>query len=224
MGLHLLGGIIGNLARRRDRHSPFALKPGEDVPELVNRINCEWMAAARRISPRVLIDLIALTGPQLADYFTTLDLEALGEPVTWAGPGRAPVWLDVAREYTEWWHHQQHIRDAVGQPGLDSARYLVPTLATFAHALPVAFQDVSVKVGTTAVLSVPDIGDWTVRRVGHGWRLYEGAAPKPTARAVVNGEHAWRLFTRGLPPERAGANLEGDEALAARLLRAEAIL
>jgi len=135
-----------------------------------------------------------------------------------------PVWLDVAREYTEWWHHQQHIRDAVGQPGLDSARYLVPTLATFAHALPVAFQDVPMKVGTTAVLSVPDIGDWTVRRVGHGWRLYEGAAPKPTARAVVNGEHAWRLFTRGLPPERAGANLEGDEALAARLLRAEAIL
>ena len=36
--------------------------------------------------------------------------------VNWAGPEPAPIWLDPAREYTERWVHQQHIRDAVRNP------------------------------------------------------------------------------------------------------------
>jgi hypothetical protein len=45
-----------------------------------------------------------------------LDLDALGEPVSWAGPDPAPLWLDCARDFTEYWVHQQQIRDATGRP------------------------------------------------------------------------------------------------------------
>lgn len=31
------------------------------------------------------------------------------------------MWLDAAREYTEFWVHQQQIRDATGRPGADGA-------------------------------------------------------------------------------------------------------
>ena len=226
VALHLLGGQVGNLSRRRDGFTGLAFRPGEELPAFVNRINDEWMQAARRISPRVTRDLLAATGPAVAAYFGSLDGAALGQPVSWAGPEPAPVWLDVAREYTEWWHHQQHIRDAVGRPGFADRRYLGPTLATFAHALPVSFDGVDAAVGTTATLTVAGeaSGDWTVRRVGHAWRLYEGAPVAPTARATVEAEAAWRLFTRGLAPEQAGATLEGDLALARRLLSTVSIL
>jgi hypothetical protein len=43
---------------------------------------------------------------------------AMGEPVTWAGPEPAPIWLDIAREYTERWLHQAQVRDATRNPPL----------------------------------------------------------------------------------------------------------
>ncbi len=54
----------------------------------------------------------AQTGEQTNAYFQRVDPFAMGGPVSWAGPEPAPVWLDVAREFTERWHHQQHIRAA----------------------------------------------------------------------------------------------------------------
>ena len=44
--------------------------------------------------------------------------------VAWAGEDKSAHWFDVAREYTEKWHHQQQIRDAVGRPDLASRRHL----------------------------------------------------------------------------------------------------
>ena len=64
------------------------------------------MKATARISPKLLIDLLELTGEQFYDFVQTLDQMATGGVVSWAGPGPAPVWLDTAREYTERWVHQ----------------------------------------------------------------------------------------------------------------------
>lgn len=75
--------------------------------DLVNRLNQEWVVAARRMSPRLLRELLALIGPQVESYFSSLDVEAIGSPVSWAGPDPAPVWFDIAREFTERRHHQQ---------------------------------------------------------------------------------------------------------------------
>src|ERR1700754_3375876 len=113
---HLLGGDIGILARKRDGFA-FSGSPIIDWRELVvliNELNDSWVKATRRLSPRVLCDFLRFVGEQTNAYFATLDPEAFGDPVDWAGPEPAPVWLDLAREYTERWHHQQQIRDAVG--------------------------------------------------------------------------------------------------------------
>jgi hypothetical protein len=56
--------------------------------------------ATRRISPRLLVELLTLTGPQVTAYFQSRDPFVLGEAVSWAGDAPAPVWLDVAREYS----------------------------------------------------------------------------------------------------------------------------
>jgi len=64
------------------------------------------------------------------------------------GAGPASVWLDVAREYTERWVHQQHIRDAAGVPGQVEAHYVGPVIATFMHALPAALAEARRPAGT----------------------------------------------------------------------------
>jgi hypothetical protein len=79
----------------------------------------------------------------------------LGEAVSWAAPGvPAPAWLDVAREYTEYWVHQQQVRDAVGRPGACSERLMAPVIDTFVRAVPYALRKLSPAPGTTVQIGV----------------------------------------------------------------------
>jgi len=84
----------------------------------VNQWNQEWTLAARRMSPRLLRELMACTAPEVEAHFVVADPEAMGVPVSWAGPDPAPAWLDIAREFTERWRRQQQIRGATALPPL----------------------------------------------------------------------------------------------------------
>ncbi len=225
---HILGSDLANLSRRRDGYQGDAPAPGQDLVSFLNGSNDIWMHAARRLSPRVVYDLLAAAGPPLFDYFASLDLLALGAPVSWAGPAPAPVWLDVARQYTERWHHQQHIRDAVGQPGQTDPRFLHPVLATFAYALPAALHDTDAPVGTIAHFHVHGEagGDWSVERQPNGWQLYTGVPATAAARVDLDQDRAWRLYTKGISPQEAqgAATFSADYHLGRRLLDAVAII
>ena len=180
------------------------------------------------MSPRVLRGWLEVSGAQVSDYFGSLDPHATGDVVSWAGPEPAPVWLDLAREYTERWHHQQHIRDAVGKPGLKEPRFFAPVLGTFVRALPVTYRDATAEEGTVVVVTITGRsgGRWALRRERHAWALYVAASTRPSAEVVIDEETAWRLFTKGFHREQAlsQAELIGDKALASRALDAVAII
>ncbi len=230
IALHLLSGDIGILSRRRDAFTPAGppIESWSDLVALINRLNEAWTAATRRLSPRVLCDLLAWAGPQVEEYFGTLDPLAIGVPVNWAGAEPAPNWLDLAREYTERWHHQQQIRDAVGRPGLKQRRFFAPVLEAFVRALPRTYRDVPAADGTTVQLAITGQagGEWFLVREGSSWSLYVQGAPHPAARVTLDGDDAWRLFTKGLRTEeaRARAVLAGDPRLAGKMLETIAIL
>ena len=225
---HILGGDLANLSRRRDGYQGDAPAPGQDLVSFLNNSNDTWMRAARWLSPRVVCDRLAAAGPPLFAYFASLDRLAVGAPVSWAGPAPAPIWLDVAREYTERWHHQQHIREAVGQPGQTEPRFLHPVLATFAYALPVALHDADAPMGTIVHLHIDGQagGDWFVRRERNGWQLYLGAPTTAAARVDLDQDRAWRLYTKGIAPweVQAAVTFAGDQHLGRRLLDAVAII
>jgi uncharacterized protein (TIGR03083 family) len=225
---HILGGDLANLSRRRDEYARDAPAPDQDLVIFLNDSNDTWMRAARRLSPRLVCDLLREVGPPLFAYFASLDLMAIGAPVFWAGPRPAPVWLDLAREFTERWHHQQHIREAVAQPGQTEARFMFPVLATFAFALPVALRDADVALGTIVHLHVEGAGggDWSVQRNEHGWRLYLGRPTAAAAHVTVDQADAWRLYTKGLAPAQAqaAATITGAQNLGQHLLDAVAII
>lgn len=131
--LHLVGGDIGVLSRKRDGHSlpNDSISNWHELVAFINGLNRTWVEATRRMSSRVLCDLLAHTGPRAEAYFMSLDPFAPGDSVEWAGPEPQPQWLDIAREYTERWHHQQQIRDATGRPALYEPRLSAPVLDTF---------------------------------------------------------------------------------------------
>ena len=228
VALHLWGNDLGRLSRGRDGFSGAAPEEGESLVAFINRLNESWVRATRRLSPRVLRDHLRLSGEQTFAFFASLDPTALGEPVSWAGPEPAPTWLDLAREYTERWHHQQHIRNTVGAAGLTERRFLAPVLATFVHALPHTFRAVVAPPGTAVHLHIDGEsgGDWSVARERGGWVLYSGAPAEPAARLTIDQTIAWRVFTKGLSPADAErqATLEGDRRLARRVLEAVAII
>ncbi len=225
---HLLGDDLGRLSRQRDGFRASEPAPGEPLVDFINRRNEEWVQAMRRLSPRVLVDLLASSGEPVVDLFRSLDPYAVGGAVSWAGPEPAPVRLDIAREYTERWHHHQQIRDAVGAPLLTDPRFLSPVLATFVRSLPHAFRDVEAPDGASVHLTITggSRGDWAVVRQDGRWTLYAGTPEEPTAAVEIDEDRAWRLFTKGLSAEEAerSARTEGDRRLADQVLRAVAII
>ncbi len=227
---HLLADDLGRLSRGRDAHSLSWIEP-ESWETLVKAINAQnelWVSAMRRLSPRIITEMLRSSGEQSLAYFETLDPDEMGAPVDWAGPEPAPLWLDLAREYTERWAHQQQIRDAIGRPGLKDKRMFAPVLDTYARALPHAYRDVLAPEGTHVRLRISGEagGSWSLMRHHDRWGLYAGVGSEPHASATLDQEEAWRLFTKGITAEaaRAWCVFEGDAALAARALDAVAVI
>ena len=232
VALHLLGDDIGLLSRRRDSvaSADASSKPGgfQELVASLDRLNQSWVEATRRISPRLLCELLAFTGEATWRYLASLDPLAVEGRVSWVGPDPVPNWLDMAREYTERWTHQQQIRDAVGVPGLKEPAFITPVLATFVHALPRAFAGAPAAAGTTVevVLAGEAGGCWVLTRTPHGWELGAGPAAAPRARVALEVETAWRLWSKGIRPDaaRAAVSISGDRALGLPVLDAVAII
>jgi uncharacterized protein (TIGR03083 family) len=230
---HLLDGDLRKLAAYRDGHlvppdAPIA--SAADLARFVNALNASGVAFAARLSPRLLVDLLAATGEWAADLVGALPPHAPSLfPVSWAGEGASEQWMDTGREYTERWHHQMQIRDAVGAPPvLLEPRWLDPLLDLSVRALPHGYAAVDAPDGARVGFAVDgdDAWAWTVAREGGGWTLRAGADPAAAARVRATPDAGWRLLYNALPdPARApGVTVEGDAALAAPLLRTRSVI
>ena len=229
VALHVLGDDIGLLSRRRDG---FILRDSfdgwDDLVRFINQSNQLWVEAARRMSTTMLCTLLRFTGAMIDDYFTGLDPHQTGGPVSWAGEGPAPVWLDIAREYTEFWMHHQHICDAVDITSLKDRRHFHPVLDAFIRALPHSYRDHSAPPGTVVVLTLTGeaADSWYLLREDDRWTLYAQVDQPPTCTVTLPDQVAWKLFTKGLSPNQARkqAVIEGDPALAQPLLHMVSVI
>jgi uncharacterized protein (TIGR03083 family) len=213
---HLLDTGLRRLSMHRDGYEP-PLPPdafANGISGFVNGMNAGGVAVLRRLSPELLIDMHARYGPEMAEFFETLDPFGPAKwGVSWAGEEGSQNWFDVARELTERWHHQQQIRDAVGRPPLYET-YLAPVLDTFVRAMPYTYRDVT---AGPVVLRI-DEATWSLV----DGRLYSGTAPSPAVTVTLTGDAAWRLFTRQKIEPR--ATIEGEAKLAEPLLKMTSIV
>jgi uncharacterized protein (TIGR03083 family) len=228
---HLLGGSLGRLSEKEDRPSQ-AEKNEVSFKELVRLIDQEneaWVKAARRISPSLLIEFLDIADAALYMYFKTLPMDGIARtPVCWAGEIESPNWMDIAREYTEKWLHQQHIRQAVGKPLLSSRKWLFPVLDTFMRALPFTYRNVESEEGTCVTVRIEGEagGEWYLRQQEGKWQLYSGEALGAASRVEMSQDLAWRLFTKGISVDaaRSQVRIEGDWRLGERVLQMVSIM
>jgi uncharacterized protein (TIGR03083 family) len=219
---HMLDGDLRKLSVTRDGYlaSPDReIGSHSDLVAYLNRLNEQFVSASRRLSPQVLIDLLAFTGPKVHAALAALDANASSAyPVAWAGEDRSANWFDIGREYTERWHHQQQIRDAVGAPPLTSREWLHPVLDIFMRALPFQYRDVRSPGGgeVSVTISGQAGGTWSLVCQPGGWQLFEGHAASPRSLIIISQDDAWRLFTKGMHGEVAASRaiVEGDPDLA----------
>jgi uncharacterized protein (TIGR03083 family) len=231
LAAHLLGDDIGILNMRDHPEQWLPQKEQiewDDLVALINGLNQAWVETTRRISAPVLIDFLKLTGEQTYQHFKKLDPYSLGRPVSWAGPEPAPVWLDIAREYTERWVHQQQIREALQQPVLTEPAFLSPVLSTFMRAIPHTFQPVDLPSTTAININIQGKAGskWCLVKEGHQWHLYQSSADIAVAALSVDQDTAWRMFTNSISEEQAVQKcvFSGDQALGLLVLDAVAII
>jgi len=229
---HLLDGNLRGLSLARDGHwlaPDREINSYQDLVAYLNQLNADWTRATRRLSPRVLTGLLQTTGREYAEYLATLDPHADAIfPVAWAGESTSPNWFHVAREYTEKWHHQQQIREAVGREGIMTRKLFYPFVATLMRGLPHAYRHTTAPAGTTVRVVVDEGigGTWFVVRGEDRWQLAGTPPGAVQAALVVPPGMAWQLYTKGMTPEAALARVrtEGDEALARVALSLVAVM
>jgi hypothetical protein len=138
------------------------------------------------------------------------------------------VWFDLAREFTERWHHQQQILDATGEPSLYDPFFLSPVLDTFVRALPHNFRYAAAHDGTVVRFEISGSagGVWFLVRIGGAWELGLSSETEPAADVVVPQDTAWRMFTKGIDRKgaRALAVIRGDDALVSPIFRTVSII
>lgn len=230
---HLLDTTLRRLSFHRDAMTPpppaAPIASERDFVAFINGLNSTWVAAAQRLSPRVLTGLYERAAGEAADFFESqpLDGPALF-PVSWAGESASASWFDIGREFTELWHHQQQVRMALGADSLPDPRYLHAVLALAMRGLPHAYREVDAAAGETVVIDVAGRagGEWTLVREGDRWTLAEGAPDGETTRVRLDQDAAWRLLFNALPETEArrAARVAGREELAAPLLRARSVI
>jgi uncharacterized protein (TIGR03083 family) len=230
---HLLDGDCRKLTFHRDGVAlPPPDNPITDHASLVahlDALNADWVKAARRIGPKLLVEMLERTGVEVAAFVEGLDMQARALfSVAWAGEDVSLNWMDTGREYTERWHHQQQIREAVGAPPLTRREWLHPVLDVSMWALPFAYRDVEAPEGQAVAFRVMGQagGNWSVRREAGKWRLFTGETEQPACRVIVDADTAWRIFFKAITPEEAAARvrIEGEARLGQPFLGTLAVM
>lgn len=228
---HITHDHLRRLSGLRDRHVSGGFETGEDLPAFLTRVNQEFVDAARRWSPVVLMDLLAHLGPQLDDVWSGLDLNSTAAvDVWWAEPGvPAPTWLDVARELSELWIHQQQVRDAVHRAGPDSDELVGAIVDTLIRGLPLTLSTYPATPGTRVRMQVTGQASrtWLAHRDQERWLLQRADEDTESDATVqLSADTLWRLGSRGISPQVAAtrAAIDGDPQLGHAALRLLAVI
>src|SRR5262249_33980965 len=125
-------------------------------------------------------------------------------PVAWAGEEESRNWMDIGREYTEWWHHQMQIRDAVGAPLLLDAKWFEPLI------------EISVR-------AIRPTAPTTLEIDAYRFSFGDGA---PVVTIRTDRDTAWRMLFNALSREEITARVTiiGDTKAAEAVIKARSVM
>jgi hypothetical protein len=223
---HLLDGNNRQISLKRDG---WTVEPDVEINsygqliDYLNRFNADWVKAAWRMSPGLLIEQLEKTNEEVYSVFKKLD--PFGQSiysVGWAGESVSYNWFDIAREYTERWLHQQQIRHAVGDTGIITKELYHPCLHIFMQAWPFACANADAPEGSMlkTVITGEGGGEWFLVKEKKGWKFSETGTNTLAAETTIDGNTAWILFSKSVRKENIPGkySIKGDQQLGERVL------
>jgi hypothetical protein len=226
---HLIDGSLRNLSIQRDSFLDDTNVPNinsyKDLVDYIQKLNKDWMIVSRRLSPAILIDLLEYADKQFYDFLKSKNPNDKAIfSVAWAGETESENWFDVAREYTEKWHHQMQIRLALDKPILLDTEYLEPLYDTFMIALPHLYRDYTnydngtkIKISLTGNLSK----SWVIERQTDKWDFVDSESVDIHTSIEVPDDIARIIFTntdRNKEKYRTKIKIIGDNSIGLKLL------
>lgn len=231
---HLADGSLRRISMQRDHffvEHKLNLNQLDTLVEYIQQLNREWIVAMRRVSPRLLVEMIKKYDKEVFELFSSLkpDDNAM-LPVAWAFQQSSPNWFDIAREYTERWHHQMQMRLATGRPLLMSERFLKPVYETFLLALPAHLNN-CYSPTDDQLLVVELFGEIQLRnrlQFKNGrWDFCETDSNMAKTIVRIPASIGWMLFTntdRNIDNHLDVIKIEGDRELAKCVLSMKTVL
>lgn len=233
VALHLLDGNLRSLSMLRDNHfeqTTEDLSTYKNLVTYLNTLNAEWIKATRRLSPKIIIELLENSGKEYCDYLQSLNpFDDAIFSVAWAGESTSKNWFHIAREYTEKWHHQQQIRSAISSDKLLlEKKWYYPYLSTSMRGLPFLYQNIKADHNDAIKISVGDDDSmhWFLYFKNDTWLLTESHIEDPTTIIKIKADVAWKVFTKGMTKELAleKSEISGDHFLGRNFFNLTAVM
>jgi len=228
---HLLDGSLRRLSMCRDNYQVNGPKidSNEDLVKYVQELNKVWIGATQRLSPIILISFLEFSERWVYEYFKTLNPSDKAKfPVTWAGEFESQNWFDIAREYTEKWHHQMQIRLAVNKPGINSKNLFYPVIDTFMRGLPHVYRDTAAELNCGVEIHITGNGGglWFLEKTSTQWQLVKSLKNTPEVKIEMSDDTAWQLFTDSVAKDTAikSISIRGNKTLGDVILNTRTVL
>jgi uncharacterized protein (TIGR03083 family) len=229
---HLLDGNFRRIALHRDNYfqePDWPVDTYQGLLDFLNNLNADWVRAAKRLSPRIITELLETTNDEVYGIFKNLDPFANSRyPVAWAGENQSYNWFDLAREYTERWLHQQQIRDTIGDRSLLTEDLYKPFLEIFMRAMPFTFHDIEAELNTVVQVNISGNGGgtWVLAKKIAGWEFSGQVAPGPDTEVTIDGNAAWKLFSKSIRPYDLNGQVEikGNRTLGEKTLEMVSVM
>jgi len=218
---HLLDVTMRDVSIYRDEFSgnkPANLHSYQDLVAYLNELNAIWVNAFKRVSPAQIIEMLDKANNAQYTELCKLDPQKPAiYSVAWAGEITSTNEFHIAREYTEKYHHQLQIRDAVGKcKDLMTVELFTPFIHTLLRGLPHTYREINSSEGTCINIGISPYGNWQLIKEVKGWRLEVGGSVANSTTSIhFDPETAWKLFTKAITKEEAlkKVSIEGNKEL-----------
>lgn len=231
---HLLDGNVRVISIYRDKffgEAPPEIRSYQDLVDFLNELNGSWVKATKRMSPALLTDLLESTGKEYSRQMAKQDLFADAIfPVSWAGEDISKNWFHIAREYTEKYHHQMQIREAIGVANEIMTKELFhPFIHTLLMGLPHTYRNVEAPENSVVKIEISGEagGEWFLHRKNNRWELKDSfPSGELLSTVILSPDTAWKLFTKGITAEQAGkeATITGAAEIGSTALSMTAVM
>lgn len=218
--LRKLTSIYSGIETNNSRQIEFRM-----LVQQINERNENWVSLLRSLHSKLLVSIIDNYYCLLIQEFIKMDPKANAKhAVAWAGDTKSENWFDIAREYTELWHHSMQIADSLDEISFLDDIYFTPFIETCFLALPFHYRNVKEENFKLLIeIDGMDPGKYSFIKQNSKYTIEKMVDPEDTlphdSNVQVTKNIIWKILTGAATTEEKeyGLRIDGNMALGTHL-------